>query len=72
LADDVFTPILYGSAGYLVTVAWERDGKRLLMDGSFIRLAVSWDDGTARYVKYAAAWLVNAERFGDAVVAKGQ
>ncbi len=30
-----------------------------------------WDTaGTGRYVKNAAAWLVNVERFGDAVVAK--
>ncbi len=65
-----FTPLLYGSAGNLVTVAYEADGKRLVMDGGFTRLAVSWDDaGTARYVKNAAAWLVNAERFGAAVVA---
>ena len=65
-----FTPLLYGSAGNLVTVAYEAGGKRLVMDGGFTRLAVSWDDaGTARYVKNAAAWLVNAERFGAAVVA---
>ncbi|HEY4223831.1 MAG TPA: hypothetical protein VGO62_20890, partial [Myxococcota bacterium] len=66
-----FTPILYGSAGNLVTVAYEKDGKRLVMDGGFTRLAVSWDDaGTARYVKNAASWLVNAERFGAQVLAK--
>jgi hypothetical protein len=63
-----FTPILYGSAKNLVTVAYEKDGKRLIMDGGFTRLAVNWDDaGTARYVKNAAAWLVNAERFKDTV-----
>jgi len=63
-----FTPLLYGSAGNLVSVAWEKDGKRLVMDGGFTRLAVSWDDaGTARYVKNAAAWLVHAERFHDTV-----
>ncbi len=67
-----FTPLLYGSAGNLVTVAYEQDGKRLVMDGGFTRLAVSWDDaGTARYVKNAAAWLVHAERFGDTVAARG-
>lgn len=66
-----FTPILYGSAGNLVTVAYEKDGKRLIMDGGFTRLAVSWDDaGTARYVKNAASWLVHAERFKD-MVAQG-
>lgn len=66
-----FTPLLYGSAGNLVTVAYEKDGKRLLMDGGFTRLAISWDDaGTARYVKNAAAWLVHAEVFKDTVAAR--
>ena len=67
-----FTPLLFGSAGNLVTVAYEKDGKRLVMDGGFTRLAVSWDDaGTARYVKNAAAWLVHAERFTDTVATRG-
>ena len=36
----------------------------------FTRLYVKWDTaGTGRYVKNAAAWLVNVERFGDSVVA---
>ena len=66
-----FTPLLYGSVGNLVTVAYEKDGKRLLMDGGFTRLAVSWDDaGTARYVKNAAAWLVHAEKFADTVATR--
>lgn len=39
-----------------------------MIDGGFTRLAVSWDDaGTARFVKNAAAWLVNAERFKEKV-----
>ncbi len=68
---DGFTPLLYGSAGNLVTVAYEKGGKRLVMDGGFTRLAVSWDDaGTARYVKNAAAWLVHAERFKETVATK--
>lgn len=66
-----FTPLLYGSVGNLVTVAYEKDGKRLLMDGGFTRLAVSWDDaGTARYVKNAASWLVHAEKFTDTVATR--
>jgi hypothetical protein len=65
-----FTPLLYGSAGNLVSVAYDKDGKRLVMDGGFTRLAVNWDDaGTARYVKNAAAWLVHAERFKETVAA---
>lgn len=63
-----FTPLLYGSAGNLVSAAYDAKGRRLMIDGGFTRLAVSWDDaGTARYVKNAAAWLVNAERFKDKV-----
>ncbi len=66
-----FTALLYGSAGNLVTVAYEKDGKRLMMDGGFTRLAVAWDDaGTARYVKNAAAWLVHPERFKETVATK--
>jgi hypothetical protein len=63
-----FTPLLHGSAGNLVSAAYDARGKRLVIDGGFTRLAVNWDDaGTARYVKNAAAWLVNAERFRDKV-----
>jgi len=48
----------------------EKKGRRLILDGGFTRLYVKWDEaGTGRYVKNAAAWLVNYERFGDAVVA---
>jgi hypothetical protein len=66
-----FTPLLYGSAGNLVSAAYEAQGKRLIIDGGFTRLAVNWDDaGTARYVKNAASWLVNAERFKDKVARK--
>ncbi|RFC54512.1 hypothetical protein [Brumimicrobium aurantiacum] len=65
------TPIIYGSSGNLVTAAYEKDGKRLLVDGGFTRLFLKWDTaGTGRYVKNAAAWLVNYERFGDEVIAK--
>jgi hypothetical protein len=68
---QVMTPILYGSAGNLVTAAYDHDGRRLIVDGGFTRLSNKWDTaGTARYVKNAAAWLANHERFGDAVVAE--
>ncbi len=64
-----FTPVMYGSAGNLVSAAYEKNGRRLVIDGGFTRLAVNWDDaGTARFVKNAAAWLVNAERFEGMVV----
>lgn len=58
-------PLLYGSAGNLVTAIYEKDGKRAILDGGFTRLYCSWDTaGSARYVKNAAAWLANVERFG--------
>ena len=63
------TPIIYGSADNLVTAVYEKDGKRLIIDGGFTRLYCNWDTaGTGRYVKNAAAWLVNYEKFGDKVV----
>lgn len=65
------TPIIYGSAGNLVTAVYEEDGKRLIFDGGFTRLYNKWDTaGTGRYVKNAAAWLVNYERFGEKVIAQ--
>jgi hypothetical protein len=64
------TPVIYGSAGNLVTAAFEANRKRLVVDGGFTRLSNKWDSaGTGRYVMNAAAWLANYERFGDAVVA---
>jgi hypothetical protein len=65
------TPLIYGSADNLVTAAYEKDGKRLIIDGGFTRLYVDWDSaGSGRFVKNAAAWLVNYERFGEAVLAE--
>jgi len=68
--NEDLTPIIYGSANNLVTAVYEKDQKRLILDGGFTRLYNKWDTaGTGRYVKNAAAWLVNYERFGDDVVA---
>ncbi len=65
-----FEPLLYGSAGNLVTAVYEHEGRRAILDGGFTRLYVHWDTaGTGRYVKNAAAWLANWERFGDDIVA---
>lgn len=62
--NEVLTPIIYGSAGNLVTAVYEKDEKRAILDGGFTRLYNKWDTaGTARYVKNAAAWLSNEERF---------
>jgi len=61
-------PLVYGSAGNLVTAYYDQGGKRAIVDGGFTRLYISWDTaGTGRYVKNAAAWLANVERFGAQV-----
>src|SRR6185436_3862432 len=60
------TPVIYGSAGNLVAAAFEKNGKRLIIDGGYTRLYYKWDSaGTGRYIRNAAAWLANHERFGD-------
>ncbi len=57
-------PLMYSSAGNVVTAYYERDEKRAILDGGFTRLYCKWDTaGTARFVKNAAAWLANTERF---------
>ncbi len=69
-AGSAMTPVIYGSAGNLVTAAYESRGKRLLVDGGFTRLSNKWDTaGTGRYIRNAAAWLANYEKFGAAVLA---
>jgi len=68
-AGSAMTPIIYGSAGNLVTAAYENKGKRLIVDGGFTRLTFKWDTaGTGRYIRNAAAWLANHEKFGDKVL----
>lgn len=64
-------PLIYGSDGRVVAGYYDQNGKRAIIDGGFTRLYLKWDTaGTGRYVKNAAAWLANAERFGDKVVAE--
>ena len=66
---DDLQPLIYGSAGNLVTAFYDKGGKRVIFDGGFTRLYNKWDTaGTGRYVMNAAAWLANYERFGDQVV----
>ena len=63
--------MVFGSAGNLVVAAYDRDQRRALLDSGFTRLYCNWDTaGTGRYVKNAAAWLVNYERFGLALLGK--
>ena len=57
-------PLIYNSEGNVVAAIYENNGKRAILDGGFTRLYVSWDEaGTGRYVKNAATWLVNVEKF---------
>ena len=66
-------PLIYGSADNLVAAFYDHDGKRAILDGGFTRLYIKWDTaGTARYVKNAAAWLANSERFHDIVAIKSE
>ncbi|MCB9557856.1 MAG: hypothetical protein H6707_17220 [Deltaproteobacteria bacterium] len=63
--NQTLTPLIYGSANNLVAAFYDKGGKRAILDGGFTRLYLRWDTaGTARYVKNAAAWLVNVERHG--------
>ena len=65
-SEEQLIPILRGSDGHIVTACYDSDGKRAILDGGFTRLYMKWDDaGTARFVKNAAAWLVNWERFNN-------
>jgi hypothetical protein len=64
--NQTLRPLLYGSADNLVAAYYDANGRRAILDGGFTRLYLKWDTaGTARYVKNAAAWLVNVERFGQ-------
>ncbi|MGJ8660932.1 MAG: hypothetical protein ACSHXL_02750 [Bacteroidota bacterium] len=69
--NEVMTPLIWSSDGNVVTAIYEQQGQRLILDGGFTRLYSNWNNaGTGRYVKNAAAWLVNYERFGEAVVSE--
>jgi hypothetical protein len=66
--NQVLQPLVYGHEDNLVAAFYDKDGKRAILDGGFTRLYYKWDTaGTGRYVKNAAAWLVNVERFGTKV-----
>ncbi len=65
------TPLIWSTDGNVVTAIYENQGQRLIIDGGFTRLYCNWDSaGTGRYVKNAAAWLTNFERFGDSVLSE--
>jgi hypothetical protein len=66
--SPVLKPLIYGSAGNLVAAYYDKEGRRAIIDGGFTRLYHKWDTaGTGRYVKNAAVWLANYERFGMAL-----
>jgi uncharacterized protein YegL len=70
---EYLSPILHSSNDKLVIASYEQDGKRLIIDGGFTRLYCNWDTaGTARYVKNAASWLVNYERFGQSIFTRNR
>ncbi|MDH4472907.1 MAG: hypothetical protein QE487_09880 [Fluviicola sp.] len=67
--NKVLKPLIWSTDGNVVTAIYEDQGQRLILDGGFTRLFYAWDNaGTGRYVKNAAAWLVNYERFGELVL----
>jgi hypothetical protein len=64
-------PLIWSTDGNVVTAIYDNQGQRLILDGGFTRLYCNWDTaGTGRYVKNAAAWLVNYERFGQEVLSE--
>lgn len=70
--NQQLTPLIWSTDGNVVTALYEHQGQRLILDGGFTRLYCNWDTaGTGRYVKNAAAWLVNYERFGELVLGEG-
>jgi hypothetical protein len=69
--NKVLKPLIWSTDGNVVTAVYEDQGQRLILDGGFTRLYCNWETaGTGRYVKNAAAWLVNYERFGEEVLSE--
>lgn len=69
--ENKLTPLTWSSDGNVVTAIIDDQQHRLIIDGGFTRLYCKWDSaGTGRYVKNAAAWLANFERFGDEILSE--
>jgi hypothetical protein len=67
--NQLTTPLMWSTDGGVVAAMVDDQQHRLIIDGGFTRLYYKWDSaGTGRYIKNAAAWLANFERFGDEVV----
>ena len=62
-SQGALTPLVYDSAGNPVVAVFDRDGQRAIVDGGFTKLFSQWWNaaGTERFVKNAAAWLVNEQ-----------
>lgn len=62
--SGIVKSLAYSSDGKVVSAYVDSDYCRCLIDGGFTRLYHKWDSaGTERYVKNAAVWLANYERF---------
>lgn len=60
--QDGVKPLMYGSAGNLVTAYYDDNGCRCIFDGGCTRLYHKWDEaGQPRFVVNCAAWLANLE-----------
>jgi len=69
--NQLTTPLMWSTDGGTVAAIVDDQQHRLIIDGGFTRLYYKWDSaGTGRYVKNAAAWLANFERFGDEVLSE--
>jgi len=69
--NELTTPLMWSTDGQIVAAIVDDQQHRLIIDGGFTRLYYKWDSaGTGRYIKNAAAWLANFERFGDEVVSE--
>jgi len=69
--NQLTTPLMWSSDGEIVAAIVDDQQHRLIIDGGFTRLYYKWNSaGTDRYVKNAAAWLANFERFGDEVLSE--
>lgn len=69
--NQLTTPLMWSTDGGIVAAIVDDQQHRLIIDGGFTRLYYKWDSaGTGRYVKNAAAWLANFERFGDEILSE--
>jgi len=62
LANDM-NPVVIGSNNEVLIGVYDKNEKRLVLDGGFTRLYCSWDNETSKFVQNVTLWLSNAERF---------